>query len=70
MSMNQRRSAFGTPTNAGLAGDALFGETAYAQSRRAQAKALDIGERVHLAGFQHGLASAMNALNVLVRPYT
>jgi glycosyltransferase involved in cell wall biosynthesis len=53
-----------------LVGDALFGETDYAQGLRAQAKALGIEERVHFAGFQHDVASWMNAMDVIVHAST
>jgi glycosyltransferase involved in cell wall biosynthesis len=48
-----------------LVGDALFDETDYAQSLRAQARAPGIEERVHFAGFQHGVASWMNTMDVV-----
>jgi glycosyltransferase involved in cell wall biosynthesis len=51
-------------------GDALFGETGYAQSPGAQAKALGIEERVHFAGFQHDVAPWMNVMDVVVRAST
>jgi glycosyltransferase involved in cell wall biosynthesis len=50
-----------------LVGDALLGETDYAQSLRAQARALGIEERAHFAGFQHGVASWMNTMDVVAR---
>jgi glycosyltransferase involved in cell wall biosynthesis len=53
-----------------LVGDALFGETDYAQGLRAQAKALGIEERVHFAGFQHDVASWMNVMDVVVHAST
>jgi glycosyltransferase involved in cell wall biosynthesis len=53
-----------------LVGDALFSETDYAQSLRAQAKALGIEERVHFAGFQHDVASWMNIMDVVVHAST
>jgi glycosyltransferase involved in cell wall biosynthesis len=53
-----------------LIGDALFGETGYAQSLRAQAEALGITERVHFAGFQHDVASWMKVMDVIVHAST
>jgi glycosyltransferase involved in cell wall biosynthesis len=53
-----------------LVGDALFGETAYAQSLRTQAEALGITDRVHFAGFQHDVASWMKAMDVIVHAST
>jgi glycosyltransferase involved in cell wall biosynthesis len=53
-----------------LVGDALFGETAYARSLRAQAEALGITDRVHFAGFQHDVASWMKAMDVIVHAST
>jgi glycosyltransferase involved in cell wall biosynthesis len=53
-----------------LVGAALFGETGYAQSLRAQAKILGITERVHFAGFQHDVASWMKAMDVIVHAST
>lgn len=53
-----------------LVGEALFGETGYAQSLRAQAKILGITERVHFAGFQHDVASWMKAMDVIVHAST
>lgn len=49
-----------------LVGDALFGETAYAQSLRTQAETLGIADRVHFAGFQHDVAAWMKAMDVIV----
>ncbi|OTP69301.1 Glycosyltransferase [Caballeronia sordidicola] len=53
-----------------LVGDALFGETAYAQGLRTQAEALGITDRVHFAGFQHDVASWMKAMDVIVHAST
>lgn len=53
-----------------LVGDALFGETDYAESLRTQAKTLGITERVHFAGFQHDVASWMNVMDVVVHAST
>jgi glycosyltransferase involved in cell wall biosynthesis len=53
-----------------LVGDALFGETGYAESLRARAKTLGITERVHFAGFQHDVASWMNVMDVVVHAST
>ena len=44
-------------------GDALFGETDYAQNLRAHVKALGIEERAHFTGFQHDAASWMNVMD-------
>jgi len=49
-----------------LVGDALFGETAYAQSLRTQAETLGIADRVHFAGFQQDVAAWMKAMDVIV----
>jgi glycosyltransferase involved in cell wall biosynthesis len=53
-----------------LVGDALFGETAYAQSLRTRADALGITDRVHFAGFQHDVAAWMKAMDVIVHAST
>jgi glycosyltransferase involved in cell wall biosynthesis len=53
-----------------LVGDALFGETGYAQSLRARAEELGITKRVHFAGFQHEVASWMQAMDVIVHAST
>ena len=53
-----------------LVGDALFGETDYAQNLRAHVKALGIEERAHFAGFQHDAASWMNVKDVVVHAST
>ncbi|WP_438393108.1 glycosyltransferase family 4 protein [Caballeronia sp. DA-9] len=53
-----------------LVGDALFGETAYAESLRVQAETLGITDRVHFAGFQHDVTSWMKAMDVIVHAST
>ncbi|MDO9713360.1 glycosyltransferase [Paracraurococcus lichenis] len=51
-----------------VVGEALFGETRYAESLRSLAQDLGVAERVHFLGFRSDVASLMRAVDVVVHP--
>lgn len=53
-----------------LAGDALFGEEAYAAALRALAQDLGIADRTHFLGQRRDVATLMRAVEVMVHPST
>ncbi len=51
-----------------IAGDALFGEDAYAESLRTLAKNLGIADRVHFLGQRSDVPQLMRAVDIVVHP--
>lgn len=51
-----------------IAGDAMFGEHAYASRLRAIADELKIADRVHFLGYRNDVASLMRSVDVMVHP--
>ena len=53
-----------------LVGDALFGETAYAEALRARAGQPDIAGRVHFLGFRRDIPELMKSMDIIVHTST
>jgi glycosyltransferase involved in cell wall biosynthesis len=53
-----------------LVGDALFGETAYAETLRARAHQPDIAGRVHFLGFRRDIPGLMKSMDIIVHTST
>ncbi|MGH8778801.1 glycosyltransferase family 4 protein [Paraburkholderia sp.] len=53
-----------------LVGAALFGEDAYAQQLREQARRLGVADRVHFAGFRDDMPAWMKAMDVVLHTST
>jgi glycosyltransferase involved in cell wall biosynthesis len=53
-----------------LVGDALFGETEYAETLRARARQPDIAGRVHFLGFRRDIPGLMKSMDIIVHTST
>lgn len=53
-----------------LVGDALFGEAAYAQTLRDQAKRLELEDRVHFLGFRRDVSELMDLSDIIAHTST
>jgi glycosyltransferase involved in cell wall biosynthesis len=53
-----------------LVGDALFGETAYAEGLKVRARQPDIAGRVHFLGFRRDIPALMRAMDIIVHAST